>query len=109
MGYDRLPGRYVAGKTVDTGASPVNYIHRDDAIGLIVAVLEKRLLGTYNLVAPQHPTREAVYRNSCARHGFALPTFVNPDALISFKIVDSKRVVESAGYEFMHPDPLAFV
>lgn len=109
MGHDRLPGRYVAGKTVDSGASPVNYIHRDDAIGLIVAVLEKRLLGTHNLVAPQHPTREEVYRTSCARHGFALPTFVKPDAVIPFKIVDSKRVINSADYIFQYPDPLTFV
>jgi nucleoside-diphosphate-sugar epimerase len=109
MGYDRLPGRYVAGKTVDSGASPVNYIHRDDAIGLIVAVLEKRLLGTYNLVAPEHPTREAVYRTSCARHGFALPTFVEPVAPIPFKIVDCQRIIKTAGYVFRYPDPLAFV
>lgn len=109
MGYDRLPGRYVAGKTVDSGASPVNYIHRDDAIGLIAAVLENRLLGTYNLVALQHPTREAVYRISCARHGFALPTFVEPDAPVPFKIIDSQRVIKSSSYDFVYPDPLTFV
>ncbi len=109
MGFDRLPGRYVAGKTVDSGASPVNYIHRDDAIGLIVAVLEKRLLGTYNLVAPRHPTREEIYRVSCARHGFALPTFVEPAEPILFKIVDSQRVIASTDYTFRYPDPLMFV
>jgi nucleoside-diphosphate-sugar epimerase len=109
MGYDRLPGRYVAGKTVDTGASPVNYIHRDDAIGLITSVLDKHLLGTYNMVAPQHPTREAVYRTSCARHGFVLPTFVEPAVPVPFKIVDSQKIIKSTGYEFLHPYPLAFV
>ncbi len=109
MGYDRLPGRYMAGKTVDSGASPVNYIHRDDAIGLIVVVLEKRLLGTYNLVAPEHPTRHEVYQTSCARLGFALPAFVEPVTPIPFKVIDSKRVTESTAYTFLYPDPLTFV
>jgi nucleoside-diphosphate-sugar epimerase len=27
MGYDRIPGKYVAGKTVNSGNVPVNYLH----------------------------------------------------------------------------------
>ena len=36
IGYDRLPGRFLAGKkNVENGNAPINVIHQDDCIGLI--------------------------------------------------------------------------
>ena len=46
IGDDRLPGRFLANKKeVRNGDAPINVIHRDDCIGLINAVIEKKYLG----------------------------------------------------------------
>ncbi|MBC8153117.1 MAG: SDR family NAD(P)-dependent oxidoreductase [Bacteroidetes bacterium] len=108
MGYDRIPGKYVAGRTVDSGLLPVNYVHRDDAVGLITAVLATGLQGTFNIVAPLHPTREAIYRKSCADFGYALPSFVDPLEALPFKVVSGKKLAGQLDYLFRYPDPLIF-
>ena len=108
MGGQRIPGKYVAGKQVDSGAVPVNYIHQTDAVGLLMAVIQQRITGTYNAVAPQHPTREAIYRKSCADFGYALPTFVHPTEPVLFKQINGDKLTAATGYVFRYPDPLLF-
>lgn len=108
MGYDRIPGKYVAGRTVDSGTIPVNYLHRDDAVGLLQALIKQPVSGTFNAVAPEHPTREAVYRKSCADFGYALPTFVNPATPLPFKIISGEKMTRQFRYVFKYPDPLQF-
>lgn len=108
MGDRRIPGKYVAGRTVDSGDVPVNYLHQTDAVGLLTAVIEQAFLGTFNAVAPQHPTREAIYRKSCADFGYALPTFVSPAEPVPFKVINGDKLTQATGYSFMYPDPLLF-
>ena len=108
MGGQRIPGKYVAGKTIESGAVPVNYIHQIDAVGLLLAVIEQTITGTFNAVAPQHPTREAIYRKSCADFGYALPTFVHPIEPVSFKQINGDKLTTATGYVFVYPDPLHF-
>ena len=108
MGYDRIPGKYVAGRTVDSGAVPVNYLHRDDAVGILQGLIEQQPTGVFSAVAPQHPTREAVYRKSCADFGYELPSFVQPTEPISYKVVNPDKLIQSIHYNFQHPDPLLF-
>ncbi|RYF71601.1 MAG: SDR family NAD(P)-dependent oxidoreductase [Cytophagaceae bacterium] len=108
MGGQRIPGKYVAGRTVDSGNVPVNYLHQVDAVGLVATAIEQGLTGTFNAVAPQHPTREAIYRKSCADFGYALPTFVEPTEPIPFKVINGDKLTQATGYVFTYPDPLAF-
>lgn len=109
MGYDRIPGKYVAGRTVDSGAVPVNYLHQDDAVGLLMAVIHLRLAGTYNAVAPEHPTREAIYRKSCADFGFQLPNFITPEKTVPYKTISVEKLVQATNYQFHYSDPLQFL
>jgi nucleoside-diphosphate-sugar epimerase len=108
MGYERIPGKYVAGKTIDTGTVPVNYIHRDDVIGLLSTILANKLPGTFNAVAPEHPTREAIYRKSCADFGYELPTFVTPDKPLAYKVISPDKLIQATKYHFSYPNPLDF-
>ncbi|MCY7356653.1 MAG: NAD(P)H-binding protein [Rudanella sp.] len=108
MGYERQAGKYVAGRTVNSGAAPVNYIHRDDAVGLICAVIEKQLTGVYNMVAPQHPSRANVYRESCKKHGYELPILIEPTEPVAFKLISSAEVIRQTGYVFQYANPLDF-
>ncbi|GAB4025958.1 Rossmann-fold NAD(P)-binding domain-containing protein [Spirosoma koreense] len=109
VGYNRIPGKYVSGRTVDSGAVPVNYIHRDDAVGLLTTVVEQRISGTFNAVAPEHPTREAVYRKSCAEFGYELPNFAQPTKPVPFKIISPEKLIRATNYSFLYPDPLQFL
>ena len=108
MGYERIPGKYVAGKTIDTGTVPVNYIHRDDVIGLLSTILATKLPGTFNAVAPEHPTREAIYRKSCADFGYEFPTFVTPDKPLAYKVISPDKLIQVTNYQFSYPNPLDF-
>lgn len=108
LGYDRMPGKYVAGKTVDTGAVPVNYLHPDDAVGILVAIIQRTITGTFNAVSPEHPTREAIYRKNCADFGYELPTFVTPAEPIPYKVISPAKLIQATNYSYTYPDPLQF-
>ncbi|RAK02103.1 nucleoside-diphosphate-sugar epimerase [Larkinella arboricola] len=110
LGYNRIPGRYVAGKQgLTTGSVPVNYIHRDDGIQIITAFLNNPQPGQiFNVVAPEHPTREAVYRQNCADFGYETPTFAEPSEPAPYKIVSPEKLIKTIGYPFQYADPLAF-
>nr|WP_293834035.1 SDR family oxidoreductase [uncultured Arsenicibacter sp.] len=108
MGYERIPGKYVAGKTVTTGDVPVNYIHRDDAAGIIAALLRKQLTGTYNVVAPLHPTRREVYEQSCRDLHFAMPVFAEPTENAPFKVVSNQKLTNKLLYTYKYANPLNF-
>ncbi len=109
MGYDRIPGKYIAGRTVDSGAVPVNYLHRDDAIGILLSLIEHSRTGIFNAVAPEHPTREAIYRKSCADFGYELPSFIQPSKPVPYKVVSPDKLIQATQYRFQYPDPLAFL
>jgi nucleoside-diphosphate-sugar epimerase len=114
MGYDRKPIKYLSylmheqvksGKTRKSADTPVNYVHRDDVIGIIKHVLDKKSWGQlFNAVAPEHPSRREIL----------LKMF--PDAIIidtpefdkSFKIVDGNKINLVLDYNYRHPNPLYF-
>lgn len=108
MGYDRIPGKYIAGRIVDSGAVPVNYLHRDDAVGILLSLISYSQPEVFNAVAPEHPTREAIYRKSCADFGYELPQFVAPEEPVTYKIVNSDKLIQTINYRFQYPNPLAF-
>ena len=41
MGYDRIAGKDTAGTTVEDG--PTDYVHRDDVIGVVSTLIEKKV------------------------------------------------------------------
>ncbi|OZI07192.1 NAD(P)-dependent oxidoreductase [Siphonobacter sp. BAB-5385] len=109
MGYDRIAGKYFIGKTVDTGDVPVNFVHRDDVIGIIEAVLQQDVWNeTFNVVAPEHPVRRAIYERNAEQHGWAPPIFKTPEAPVPFKVISSEKLITQLAYTFQYPDPLAF-
>jgi nucleoside-diphosphate-sugar epimerase len=115
VGYDRIPVTYLsylmheqiqrnkARKSADT---PVNYVHRDDVIGIIKNVLDKKSWGEiFNAVAPEHPLRRDII----------LSKF--PDSIIletsgfdgSYKVVDGNKVSLLLEYHYKNPNPLDFL
>lgn len=109
MGYNRIPGRYVAGKVVDSGQVPVNFVHRDDVLAAVelAAVHPAAANEVFNVVAPLHPVRAQVYLQSAQQCGFAPPVLVD-NGPKPYKTVNSEKLVSRLGFGFRYPDPLGF-
>ncbi len=108
MGYNRIPGKYVAGKTIDSGDVPVNYLHQDDAVGILLTLIQERMQGVFNAVAPKHPVRKDIYQKSCTDFGYDQPTFEQPNHPIPHKVVSVEKLLQATPYAFLYPDPLQF-
>ncbi|RSK34500.1 NAD(P)H-binding protein [Hymenobacter metallilatus] len=107
MGPGRAPGRFLAGRTgVAHGEAPVNMIHLQDCLGLLLCVLERQLWGyTFNASAATHPSRRTFYTEAAARLGLQLPTFQAETS--GGKQIDASRIRELTGYQFRHDDVVA--
>lgn len=107
LGVDRIPGRYFSGKSNVVGDSPVNYIHRDDAVRLISWVIEKDLWNqVFNGVAPMHPKRRMVYERNALDLGFPPPTSYTVQST-SWKEISADKIL-ATGFVFQMEDPLDF-
>jgi len=52
MGYDRIAGKYTAGKVL-TSDNRTNYVHRDDVVGIIECIISQYVRGeVFDVVAP---------------------------------------------------------
>ncbi|MEM7008109.1 MAG: SDR family oxidoreductase [Thermodesulfobacteriota bacterium] len=106
IGYNRNPGRFLAGKKEVVNAdAPVNLIHRDDCVNIIVEIIDKDLWGeTLNACSDVHPLRKDYYISAANKLGLAPPEFKNTEHL-SFKIINSDKLKKLLNYQFIHPDP----
>ncbi len=107
VGYDRVPGRFLAAKKdVANGNAPVNIIHRDDCIELIYQILKQSIWGeTFNACADEHPLRKEYYTTAAIKAGLEPPVFINDDEL-AYKIVNADKIKTALNYHFKFPDPL---
>ncbi|MGB3728278.1 MAG: SDR family oxidoreductase [Thermodesulfobacteriota bacterium] len=106
IGYDRKPGRFLAGKKeVMNGQAPVNLIHQDDCVNIIHQIIQKNMWGeTFNACADLHPTRKEYYIHAANRLGLTPPTFVETNDL-SYKIVGNEKLKKKLNYIYKYPDP----
>ncbi|NTV03154.1 MAG: SDR family oxidoreductase [Chlorobiaceae bacterium] len=97
-------------KVVADPDQPVNLIHLDDCIGVVSEIIRQGAWGeVFNACCPEHPTRRSFYQAATERLGVVAPIPEDSGAASRpFKIVSSRKLIESLGYRFQHPDPLAF-
>ncbi|MEN0005947.1 MAG: SDR family oxidoreductase [Bacteroidota bacterium] len=109
-GGEREPGRFFAGKTdLANGAVPVNFVHQDDCVGVIRAVLAQACWGeTFNICADLHPLKNDFYPARAKLKGFVVPTYSSATATPSFKVVGNSKVKRVLGYTFIYGDPKKF-
>jgi nucleoside-diphosphate-sugar epimerase len=108
MGADRIAGSRFAGKATKGAAIPVNYIHRDDVIGIISKLLEVKhwKSETLNLVCPQHSTRKEVHEAMAEKHAFEKPIWTEPTTIPHKKV--SSQIAKILDYDFKYESPLGF-
>lgn len=108
IGYQRHPGRFFkAGRVVPSSDAPVNLIHRDDCIGIILEILEQQAWGeVFNGSADTHPTKREFYSHARNLLNAPHPEF-DESGLNQYKIVSNAKIKQRLGYDFIHPDLMA--
>lgn len=104
LGPGRHPVKFLSGrKEIKDPKAPVNLIHLEDCIGIILKILEKEAWETtFNAVSPNHPEREHYYTEIAKLKNLALPEFDNK-SVSKGKIINSVHVKELLEYDFQHP------
>ena len=108
-GPGRQMGRFLAGRqNLPNGKAPVNLVHLDDCIGVLLAIIKQDKFGeTYNVCADEHPLKEDIYPSQARKLGLEPPTFA-PGEDLSYKVISNGKVKSALGYSFIHPDPMRF-
>jgi len=109
-GYDRKPGRFLAGKKeLKNGDGTVNLIHQDDCIGIISKIIEKGVWNeVFNCCSDKHPTRKEFYTKAALTLDLEPPEFLD-NPLTSHKIISNYKLKSLLNYQFKHPDPMELV
>ena len=110
VGGDRLAGRFLAGKKdIPNGNAPVNMIHRQDLINILLKIIDQNVFGeTFHCVADQSPTRRDFYTEQAKKYGFEIPGFLSDGGAGPFKIIGNDLVKETLDYEFLFGNPMDF-
>lgn len=101
FGGSRNPVKFLAGrKGLTNGTAPVNMIHREDCIGILMAIIQQDAFGhIINAVAPSHPSKESYYTQQATKLGLEPPQYSNEETQ-SYKQVDSVVVSSLLDYSF---------
>jgi len=102
MGYDRIAGKYTAGKVL-TSDSRTNYVHRDDVINILNNIIEQNIRNeVFDVVAPVQSTKKEIFTQNAKAFGFKETEFLNGDTE-GKKLVPTK-LCEMLGYVFVKED-----
>ena len=100
-GDNRNPVKFLAGrKDLSNGSAPVNLIHREDCIGILLAIIQQDAFGhIFNAVSPEHPTKQAYYHKQAELLNLQPPEY-KEDISGTFKQVDSEHLSKVLAYDF---------
>ena len=99
MGYDRIAGKYTAGKTIKDAIS--NYIHRDDVVAITKLIIEQNIQNrTLDLVAPKQALKSKIFANNSQKYGFELTKFMGSE--------ESRALSLQLNYKFQKESVLEF-
>ncbi|MEH6764149.1 MAG: NAD(P)H-binding protein [Aequorivita antarctica] len=102
IGGTRQPAKYLAGrKDLSDGNAPVNLIHREDCINILVEILKQDAFGKiFNAVNPNHPRKSDYYIQKAEELGLELPSFAENSTDEVYKQVDSENLKMILNYSF---------
>ncbi len=91
IGEDRHPVKFLAGKKgIENPDAPVNLIHQNEAVALLISIIEQGDWGkTINGVAPYHPTRKVYYTEKALAMGLPIPEFNEEGISVGKRILGS--------------------
>jgi len=109
-GYDRNLLKYFEGKTNLTGGNtPVNLIHRDDSIAIIVQIIQNNQAWNqvFNCCSPLHPLRKEFYTHLANKFSGIAPQYLDHDAT-NWKKINSNKLINTLQYTYLFPNPLNY-
>jgi nucleoside-diphosphate-sugar epimerase len=111
VGPERHPGKFLLAKrTLKDATTPVNLIHQQDAVGLILSLLTSSSpKGIFNGVSDTHVSKATYYKAAAKSLGLELPIFDKEKVLNSTRIVNGDKAKQQLGYTFVFPDLLAWL
>ena len=91
IGEDRHPVKFLAGKKgIENPDAPVNLIHQNEAVALLISIIEQGDWGKIiNGVAPYHPTRKVYYTEKALAMGLPIPEFNEEGISVGKRILGS--------------------
>ena len=106
MGYDRIAGKYTAGKVLTSDAR-TNYVHRDDVVGIIESIIAQDVRDEiFDVLAPLQCTKKEIFSQNAERFGFEKTEFLSGDE--TGKVLAPTKLCEHLGYIFLKKDVKAF-
>mgnify|MGYP001372092678 CR=1 FL=1 len=104
IGGTRHPGNFFKeGRIVPNGLAPVNLIHLDDCLEIVLKISEGAVEGEiYNAATDTHPTKQEFYTAAALKLGNKPATFIEEKT--SFKTIDNSKLKKDLNYQFKHPD-----
>jgi nucleoside-diphosphate-sugar epimerase len=105
IGEDRHPIKFLAGrKNIENPNAPINLIHQDDCIGIILEIIESNSWNeTFNAVTPFHPSRKEYYTQKAIDSNLALPEFIAENSILG-KTISSSKIKNILKYSFIKPN-----
>lgn len=102
LGPNRHPIKMLAGReNLDNPDAPVNLIHQQDCIGIILKIIENEIWNeTFNAVTPYHPTRKEYYHKKAEEMHLAIPKFVSDKPSVT-KCITSAKIEKVLDYTFI--------
>ena len=83
--------------------APINYIHLEDCIGIILSVIKKNKWGKIYLgVTPFHPTKKNYFDNLCKKKRIKKLTFSSKKTVVN-KEIDDNKIKSELDYTFKYP------
>ena len=83
--------------------APINYIHLEDCIGIILSVIKKNKWGKIYLgVTPFHPTKKNYFDNLCKKKRIKKLTFSSKKTVVN-KEIDDNKIKSEFDYTFKYP------
>lgn len=106
MGYDRIAGKYTAGKVL-TANSGTNYVHRDDVLGVVESIISNEVRAeVFDVVAPIQTTKKTIFTQNAKKFGFEETIFLEAEE--PSKVLSPTKLCKILGYNFKKPDVLRF-
>ena len=106
MGYDRVAGKYTAGKVL-TSDSRTNYVHRDDVVNILINIISNNIRNeVFDVVAPVQSTKKEIFSQNAKIFGFKETEFLSGDEV--GKVLTPTKLCETLDYVFVKEDVRGF-
>ncbi|MCH4822652.1 SDR family NAD(P)-dependent oxidoreductase [Gramella lutea] len=104
IGPERHPVKFLSGKSgIKNPAAPVNLVHQEDCIKAVFKLIEKENDNSiWNVVYPEHPTKEEYYTKIAKDRNLELPEFENSHPSKGKKI-SSEKIRNELKFQFSNP------